>query len=542
MHILRIALFLVFAMISSGHATVLNVNANGSGEYPHIQAAIAAATDGDTILAAPGTYTGTGNRNIDFGGVDLVLFGAAGPDSTVIDLEGERGFHFHGGETRAAIVQGFTIMNGFHYYWGAGMLIEGSSPSLIDLVLDSNDIDYGDYLGGDGAGIQCNDGYPLLDNVTIQNSSGGGGMHCVGGGLDLRNANFYSNRCINGNGGGLSLANTAAVLMHVVFVDNYVSEGSGGGLYCGGDSVIELSDILFEENETDQHVVGGGNGGGGMACSGCSPTLSDVRFLRNLGSAGGGMACWNSSPTLSNTLFYKNEAWYGHHLNLFNSSPTLSNVTFAETGFEWWNYGLSSIRCTYDSSPILSDVIVAFSHVAGILADDTSYPSLSCCDVFGNEGGNYLGNLPDQTGLNGNISDDPLFCDPPGMTFTLDANSPCLPFNNDCGAQIGAFGLGCGDMTGQVDHASKEFFLLQVYPNPFNPITEIRFSLPAAERVTLAVFDLSGRQVAVLISGEDLAAGHHAITWDAGTAPSGVYLCRLDSGTHRARQKMVLMK
>lgn len=67
------------------------------------------------------------------------------------------------------------------------------------------------------------------------------------------------------------------------------------------------------------------------------------------------------------------------------------------------------------------------------------------------------------------------------------------------------------------------------YPNPFDATTTIRFSLPKREHVALKVFDVLGREVATLAEGE-WEAGDHAVMFDAGTLPSGVYVVRLQSG------------
>ena len=71
---------------------------------------------------------------------------------------------------------------------------------------------------------------------------------------------------------------------------------------------------------------------------------------------------------------------------------------------------------------------------------------LSCCDIFGNAGGDYVGCIEDQAGESGNISLDPLFCGPEIGDFTLSSASPCTPFsepNPECD-QIGALPVGCG--------------------------------------------------------------------------------------------------
>ncbi|MCU0453873.1 MAG: T9SS type A sorting domain-containing protein [Bacteroidetes bacterium] len=76
-------------------------------------------------------------------------------------------------------------------------------------------------------------------------------------------------------------------------------------------------------------------------------------------------------------------------------------------------------------------------------------------------------------------------------------------------------------------HVPVEVALSPAYPNPFNPSTTIRYSLPVSGRVALTVFDLLGRQVSSLVDAEQ-AAGHHQVNWSADGMPSGTYLCRLD--------------
>jgi hypothetical protein len=88
--------------------------------------------------------------------------------------------------------------------------------------------------------------------------------------------------------------------------------------------------------------------------------------------------------------------------------------------------------------------------------------------------------------------------------------------------------------------------LYACYPNPFNPTTRIAFELPASARVSLAVFDASGRRVRVLTEGT-ASAGKHEVYWDgkddAGRkVASGVYFYRLQSGSFTDTKKTVLLR
>ena len=88
--------------------------------------------------------------------------------------------------------------------------------------------------------------------------------------------------------------------------------------------------------------------------------------------------------------------------------------------------------------------------------------------------------------------------------------------------------------------------LSQNYPNPFNPATTIRIDLPEAAAVRLVVYDLQGREVATLVTG-DRRAGYHSVVWDGkatigGEAPSGIYIARLVTPSYTKSIKMVLLK
>ena len=87
----------------------------------------------------------------------------------------------------------------------------------------------------------------------------------------------------------------------------------------------------------------------------------------------------------------------------------------------------------------------------------------------------------------------------------------------------------------------KEFALAQNYPNPFNPETTISYSIPTVSQVRLTMFDVMGRQVAVLVD-EKKAAGVYKVRFDGRRLASGIYFYRLEAGSHVFKQKMVMLK
>ena len=92
----------------------------------------------------------------------------------------------------------------------------------------------------------------------------------------------------------------------------------------------------------------------------------------------------------------------------------------------------------------ISNTIIAFgeSELPAVECNGT-VPVLSCCDIYGNAGGDWAGEIAPQLGINGNISLDPQFCDTAAGDFQIQGNSPCAEENNSCEVLIGALSVGC---------------------------------------------------------------------------------------------------
>ncbi len=89
---------------------------------------------------------------------------------------------------------------------------------------------------------------------------------------------------------------------------------------------------------------------------------------------------------------------------------------------------------------------------------------------------------------------------------------------------------------------SDQFSLSQNFPNPFNPTTFIHFTLQQSQKISLKVYDISGREVASLIDAQDRAAGSHTITFNASNLTSGIYMYQLETESHSETKRMLLVK
>ncbi|RMF59279.1 MAG: T9SS C-terminal target domain-containing protein [Calditrichaeota bacterium] len=147
-------------------------------------------------------------------------------------------------------------------------------------------------------------------------------------------------------------------------------------------------------------------------------------------------------------------------------------------------------------------------------------------------------------------------------TTTDSASSDFLPTGATIGSLTGCLDFSFGDfkmqprdnndfvdvVTGIEYEASvpEDFELMQNYPNPFNPETTIQYRLPAAQTVTLSVYNIMGQRVVNLVDGLQ-PAGVYRVTWDGKnqfgrSVPSGVYFYKIKAGTFEARKKMLLLK
>ena len=92
-----------------------------------------------------------------------------------------------------------------------------------------------------------------------------------------------------------------------------------------------------------------------------------------------------------------------------------------------------------------------------------------------------------------------------------------------------------------------EYALHDNFPNPFNPETQIRFSMGGQENVKLVIYDVMGRQVRSLLNGESYTPGFHVVNWNGldnrgQKVPSGMYIYRIKAGDFIADKKMLLVK
>jgi len=298
------AIALIATLASVASAGVLHV----PGQYTTIAQALAAAKSGDTILVAPGVYP----ENITWPAVDGIrMVAVGGPAQTTID-GGQKGrvIVFGTGLTRATVLEGFTITNGFmntQRNHGAGLYIE-SSPTIRRNVITNNvgDGTYWNYGGGmhltrnSRALIERN----VISNNVLKNGSWnyGAGIYIDSGSAPdiignqiLNNLNTAGSR---GYGGGIFVGGTPAPnIIGNVIAGNTCTAGSWN--YGGGIRVYSSAEANIINNTIANNTCTTGNWqyGGGIEYSGTANglILNNV-IVNNTAVTGGGIMIGGSVP------------------------------------------------------------------------------------------------------------------------------------------------------------------------------------------------------------------------------------------------------
>ena len=310
---------------ATSQAAIININAIGTGDYPTIQAAIDAAANGDQIVLQPGTYTGDGNRDIDYRAKAITVQATDPNDpntiiATVIDCQASpsdphRGFVIDGCDQ--AILTGLTVTGGCAD-GGGGLYISDSNVTIANCRIINNKARDG---GGDhpnglpGGGLYCQSSVVTMRDCEISDNSAGNGGDSIyseggaGGGacfvastVTVQDCMITGNSAGAGGGGEVGIQNGVA--------------GPGGGLFCGQGSAMSVFDSKLLQNSVGP-TTGGGHPtprsapgcGAGIHCDLQSTLQLGTVEIRN--SSGRGMTCLSAQLIINDSIIADNNAHIG---------------------------------------------------------------------------------------------------------------------------------------------------------------------------------------------------------------------------------------
>ncbi|PYU99398.1 MAG: hypothetical protein DMG26_16610, partial [Acidobacteria bacterium] len=367
----------------AARAATINVPAG----QPTIQAAINAASNGDTVLVAPGTYY----ENINFMGKAITVTSSGGPAVTTIDGDAAGSVvTFSSNEGTNSVLSGFTITNGLGGNGncsGAGITIYSASPTVKGNVITNNPL-VGICAGVSSALIQAN-------VITYNGDAGGvGGGVFIGGSGSVQLIGNQISSNVGGYGAGVAVnPGVTPTIENNTISGNIGSAGSVGSSYGGGIFIYGYALVV-------QNLITGNSAyqGGGVYTEGYSTDYTTPILVNN---------------TVAN-----------------NNSAAGSGVYISEN------------PSGYPQTQIINNLVIASPGQTALSCDgsdggqnDGLAPIVQFSDAFSSGGSGFAGNCAGMAGTNGNISADPLFLNG-SSNFHLSYGSPAIDVGDDGAPQL----------------------------------------------------------------------------------------------------------
>lgn len=513
------------------HATIINVNHDGSGDYTTIQDGINNASPGDTVLVYPGNYIET----IDFLGKDIVvgsLFLMTQDQDYIMEtvIDGNSSANqlvkFNSGESLSARLVGFSIVNcspaketdDSKNWVGLAITVTNSSPSIENNRIIGNHYSSW-YPNGGGIGL-LNSSALIRDNLISDND----GALC-GAGIYMKNSN---NVVIEGN----------HICDHEL-VSGY-GEAYGSGIY-----VESSENIVISGNEIYNNDGWGLDYGGGIAVFLSEDILiCGNEMYENRCTAGGGIYTQESEVFVIGNLIHDNRPGWGaggvyfHMSDVLLVNNTICNNIVAHESSGWGG----GMACSISNITVYNSIF--YGNYASNLGTQIYINRLADPDFFFN---NIQGGL-DAFGLNdtvtytgiyeNNIDVDPHFIGMGDYPYALAFNSPCTNAGSPdtTGLMIPEFDLAGFDriVQGSIDigaYENQSHVLVpeiecggdvMIYPNPTDGKVTILIPNKEFENAEVFVEDLCGNRVLQTMLMQ------HETAIDLSMLMAGIYLVRIE--------------
>jgi parallel beta-helix repeat protein len=485
---------------------------------------------------------------------------------------------------------------------GGGIILFAVGPGTI---VSGNVIVDNATSGTGGGICCWSSGNTIENNIISNNASGynGGGIYCSGSN-NIIHGNFISGNTAGANqyGGGIYISNSYQVITDNVI--SYNSATYGGGIYadntlnsdmrgnsvahnttlgqCGGVYLFGGSGAFYKNTVRDNTATTSGGlliqlnsytmtslivrGNSPFQISGFPPTItySDIE---------GG---WPGTGNIdANPLFatgaqaYSDISWGSPCIDTGNPSPLYADPDYTVSDMGGCYFDQSKpvrMLATPMDAPIVVPAAGGSFILKLTLSNSTASQQVTAvwCDITlpsGSVFGPVIGPIDFNSPASSNVDRLRTQNVPAGAPYGIYHYNAYAVVGSDTskssfvfaklGSTDGDSGSGwinTGDpFEGPVAFSplpvalSEEYLLIRNYPNPFNPVTTIGFSLPSAGEVLLTVYDVSGRTVATLADGYR-NAGQYEIIFDASQLASGIYIYSLETGQSSVSGKMVLMK
>ena len=588
----RNLIFLLLLLSVCLWGTILNVPSS----YHYVSLAILASTDGDTVLVQPGTYNGV----INYAGKAITIastyiFTGDETDIYHTTLSGNYSdaslISFITGEGEGSILEGFTITNGGSPPQGGAINCDGTSPILRNLRITGNQATSG------GAIYAINSASPAIYNCELSSNSGGdygGAIYLEASNLVVEDCEFIDNYCggedVNGRAGGIFASQSTLTCTNTNFINNS-SQAHAGAIYFSYSSG-DLDGCQFVGNSAS------GNVGAVYFYNSDHLNVLNCTFYGNSGTDAGALRFYHNVAIVDVPVIVNTICWNNEPSELTFSMDDMENeIIIAYCDIEGGEEGIVTndnvvvnwLDGNIDDDPLFispEDNFVALQSDSPCINAGTAffeYETITYLDLTEDE---YIGTAPEMGAVETNPEDLPIMA-----TFECDILEGEAPLT----VQFTDLSLGeiaqwewDFDNDGEIDSedqspewiyeeegtytvrltvirdtqvddcfmvdlievlppsAGDEYLinavdLLKIYPNPFNPQTEISYNLSSNCDVILAVYNIRGQKVAELVSGHQ-TAGEHSVVWEADSCSAGMYFFSLQRDGYKTYEKGILLK
>jgi hypothetical protein len=401
-------------------------------DYPTIKMATDSAGINDTIIIACGEYH---EHDIELKAGTSLVSETGDPNCVTINADSlGRCLRFNGSIYASSIlgirfINGRMILGEFPDNAGGAIYSEGNAPLTI------TNCSFTGNTAEEGGGIRWG-------NQTSRGSSKLTIIDCVFKN-DSPSGSYYDDY--------INVYASALVCQSCSFIGE--KGVSGGGINIWSTTYITFNNCLFQNNYGYYQA--------GVSISEGSVTFDQCIWENNEGYYGAGLEIsLTSSAIIKNCLFKKNTGYYGSAIRS-SASLTIQDCIFEENKSEdhgaiytqqYYGININIENCTFVGNSVSSGLGAAIygtgggfnirrSIISNCLEGTAVYMAesvpitIECTDIWGNIDGNWVGNIENLAGVNGNFSLDPMFSN---TSYNLNPSSPCAPENNSCYVLIGA--------------------------------------------------------------------------------------------------------
>lgn len=441
--------YLAFCVVTSILLTTVSSSAKVihiPADQPTIQAGIDAASNGDTVVVAAGTYY----ENINFNGKAITVKSSSGAKVTIIDGGGVAPVvTFDTNEPASSMVNGFTLQNGIStvgsLYMGGGVFVYFASPTLKNNIIENNHA-----CNGGGIGVYY--GSPAILSNTVAGNS--------------------QSSCYGGSGAIAVVGDGSAQI-----VGNIISNNTSPIGDCGGISLVGAGSPTILNNIITGNVASGltTTVGGGICIqnvSGANALIAQNLIYANTADLGAGIYAF--VPSGSQPVFVNN--------TVVGSSASLQGSAVYITGYD-------------DQAQFFNNLLIGGSQTNAVYCDnqyDQIAPTFTNNDAYSANGTGLQGACSGESSTNGNISANPSFVN----TYHLRGGSPAIDVGTNSAPNLPIRDLagnpriinGNDGPTAIVDMGASEFVPVVLSP------TTLKFGVQAVGSSTSKTVTLANKQ------------------------------------------------